>query len=161
MMIENGLQVSMNYTLTVDGEVLDQSADGSPLSYIQGAGMIVPGLDESMMGLKIGDKKSVTVTPEKGYGLQDPDAIQKIPREVMQDAGELKPGVMLQGKDPEGQPFRATVTEVGEKEITVDLNHPLAGKTLQFDIEVVGVTVAPKQEAGSDHQCGCGEGGCH
>lgn len=158
MTIENGLQVSMNYKLTVDGEVIDQSAEGSPLSYIQGSGMIIPGLDESMLGLKVGDKKSVTVAPEKGYGQVILDAIQTVPKDAIQGGGELKPGMVLQGQS-EGRPIRAKVTAVADNEVTLDMNHPLAGKTLEFEVEVVGVDEAPK-DAGQGHQCGCGDGGC-
>ncbi|MFH1725367.1 MAG: peptidylprolyl isomerase [Elusimicrobiota bacterium] len=137
-MIQDGSAVKMLYTLTVEGAIVDHSGD-EPLSFTKGQGEIIPGLDEQIAGMKAGDKKQVTVAPEKAYGPRNPEAIRPVPKSVFQDSGELEVGSMVGGESPAG-PFRAVASEVREDEIVIDLNHPLAGKTLQFDIEIVEVT---------------------
>lgn len=138
-MIKNGSTVKMHYTLTVDGVIMDNSPEGDPLSYVQGSGQIIPGLEEQMEGLKPGDKKEVMVSPEKGYGPVDPSAFQKVPRQAFQSAQDLKVGDIVSGQLGE-QIFNAIVSALGPDEITLDFNHPLAGKTLRFAIEVVEVS---------------------
>ncbi|PCI34848.1 MAG: peptidylprolyl isomerase [Elusimicrobia bacterium] len=137
--VEAGSNVKMHYTLTVDGKVADTSEGKDPLAFTQGAGQIIPGLDREMLGLKVGDKKTVTVAAKDGYGEINPQAIQKMPADMVGKIPNLKVGMMLQGKTPEGQMFRARVIKIDKKEVTVDLNHPLAGKTLTFNVEIVEV----------------------
>lgn len=138
MTIKNGSTVSINYTLTVDGKVADTSVGHEPLVYVQGSGQIIEGLEEQLEGLKKGDKKAVVVDPEKGYGISHPEAIQKIPKKAFDGAEKLKVGDAVSGKVNEKE-FQAIVASVGPNEITIDLNHPLAGKTLNFEVEVVDV----------------------
>jgi FKBP-type peptidyl-prolyl cis-trans isomerase SlyD len=137
--IQDGSQVSIHYTLTVDGEVVDSSAGKDPLTYVQGQGQIIPGLEEEIGDMKPGDKKDVTVSPEKGYGESDPRGFQTVPKEMFKDAGSINVGDHAQGQI-EGRPFRARITEITEEQVTLDLNHPLAGKTLHFAVEVVDVS---------------------
>lgn len=137
-MIQNGSHVTFHYTLTVDGEVIDSSAGREPLSYVHGQGQIIPGLEEQLAGLESGQKVSVTVEPEKAYGPSHPEAIQQVPRAAFRDPDQLRPGDMVSGQ-MQGQQFQARVTEVGQEFITLDLNHPLAGKTLHFDVEILEV----------------------
>lgn len=137
-MIQAGSQVKFNYTLRVDGQVVDSSEGREPLSYVQGRGDIIPGLEEEMAGLKAGDKKQVSIAPEKGYGTHNPQAVQKVPKANFGEAKGLKVGDLVRGQAG-GREFRARVTEIGAKDVTLDLNHPLAGKTLNFDVEVVEV----------------------
>jgi len=134
-----GSNVKMHYTLTVDGNVVDSSSGKDPLAFVQGAGQIIPGLDKELLGMKAGDKKQVTVSPKDGYGDINPQAIQKMPTEMVGNIPDLKIGMTLQGKTPQGQTFRARVIKIEKKEVTVDLNHPLAGKTLSFDVEIIEV----------------------
>lgn len=136
--IENGSQVKMNYTLTVDGEVIDSSKDGEPLAYTQGGGQLIPGLEEQLLGLKVGDTKSCTLPPEKGYGPVDPNAQRSFPRTAFQNSDTLKVGDTVSGQ-VQGRPFAAKVTAIDEEQVTLDLNHPLAGKTLNFDVEIVDI----------------------
>ena len=136
--VQKGSAVKINYTLTVDGKVLDSSVGQEPLSYIQGANQIVPGLEEELQGLKAGDKKKVTVAPEKGYGIRDQSAVRKVPKTSFQNMEGLQVGSVVSGQS-NGRKFQATVAGIEAKEITLDFNHPLAGKTLNFDIEVVEV----------------------
>lgn len=136
--IKKGSTVKINYTLTVDNQVVDSSTGGEPLTYVQGSGQIIPGLEEQLEGMKPTEKKHVTVSPEKGYGAQDPKAFHKVPRKAFQDGQKLKVGDIVSG-DAGGQKFQAKIAGVDKEEITLDLNHPLAGKTLNFEVEVVDV----------------------
>lgn len=137
-MIRNGDTVKIHYTLRVDGDVVDSSSGREPLSYVQGSGQIIPGLEEQLQGLKSGDKKSVQVPAEKGYGVHDPAAVQKVPKASFANAEQVHVGEVVQGRSG-NDVFQATVTGVSESDVTLDLNHPLAGKTLAFDVEVVDV----------------------
>ena len=141
-MVQEGSIVSIEYTLTDEtGGVIDSSAGKEPLTYIQGAGQIVSGLEKELAGLKVGDRKKVQVKPEEGYGLPDPKAFQEIPKEkVPPDAHKV--GAMLMTKSPQGQAITLRISEVKEKTIVVDFNHPLAGKTLTFDVKVVDIKAA-------------------
>ena len=134
-MIKEGSKAKFDYTLTVEGKVADTSAGRGPLEYTHGAGMIIPGLEKELLGMKVGDKKTVTVKPEEGYGLVLQEAIKRVPKEAISNANELKVGDMV-GASNGGHTFRAVVKEIGEKEITLDFNHPLAGKELVFDVEI-------------------------
>ncbi len=135
--------VSINYTLTVDGVVVDSSQGKDSLSYVQGSGQIIPGLEEQLEGLHKGDTKKVVVSPDKGYGERDPNAVQKVPKRLFQNPEKLKVGGAVSGQDGD-RAFRAIVVEIADQEVTLDLNHPLAGKTLNFDIEVVDIQM-PKE----------------
>ena len=137
--ISDGNVVSLEYTLTLqDKEVLDTNVGEEPLIYTQGAHQIVPGLENALAGMKAGESKQVTVAPEDGYGKVDERRIQEVPIEhIPPDA--RKPGIALQGKDPNGRIVRPIVREVHEHMVILDFNHPLAGKTLYFDVQVLDV----------------------
>jgi FKBP-type peptidyl-prolyl cis-trans isomerase SlyD len=137
-LIKKDSQVKIHYTLKVDGEVIDSTEGKDPLSYVQGSAEIVPGLEEELEGMKTGDKKAVSISPEKGFGQPNPDAFQKVARKAFNDTENLEEGEWVFG-DMGGQKFRAKIVDVGDEEVTLDLNHPLAGKTLEFSIEVVEV----------------------
>jgi len=137
-MIKKGSQVRLHYTLTVDDEQIESSHGKDPLSYVQGSGEIVPGLEEAMEGMAIGEKKDVVVPAEKGYGDRVPDRACAVRKDVFQDSSDLTEGDIVTGQ-VEGKLFRAKVVAVGEEDVTLDLNHPLAGKTLNFAVEIVGV----------------------
>lgn len=138
MGIQNGSKVTMHYKLTVDGETIDTSEGKDPLQYVQGEGQIIPGLEKELEGLDKGAKKQVAIPPESGYGHHDPAAMQKVSRSSFADADNLKVGSTVRGQAGD-QMFMAVVTAITTDEITLDMNHPLAGKTLNFDIEVVNV----------------------
>jgi FKBP-type peptidyl-prolyl cis-trans isomerase SlyD len=138
MAIAEGSKVSINYTLTVDGVVIDSSDGGDPLTYTQGSGEIIPGLEAALAGLGVGDKKSVVVGPAEGYGERNPQATQKIPRTSFKDDKGLEVGLLVSGKSGD-QEFQAMVAEVDAEHVTLDFNHPLAGKTLHFEIEIMKV----------------------
>lgn len=139
MRIKEGSKVSIDYTLTVDDKEVDTSKGKEPLQYTQGSGMIISGLEEALAGLKKGDHKVVSIPPEKGYGERLDKAIQQVSRDMFKNMGEPKVGMVVSGGEQSGQPFQAMITAVDKKTVTLDLNHPLAGKTLNFDVTVVGI----------------------
>jgi FKBP-type peptidyl-prolyl cis-trans isomerase SlyD len=140
--IQEGAIVSIEYTLTDEtGKVIDSSAGKEPLTYIQGAGQIVPGLEKELAGLKVGAQKKVSIKPEEGYGPVDPQAFQEIPKDKIPPDAQ-KAGAMLMSQGPDGRGIPIRVHEVKEKTIVVDLNHPLAGKTLNFDVKVTDIKAA-------------------
>lgn len=142
--IQNGSEVKMHYTLKVDGEVVDSSKSGEPLPYTHGTGQIVPGLESQMAGHKAGDKFEATVSPKDGYGEHNPAGLRDVPWAAFGGKKDgLKAGDVVSGQ-ANGRPFQAKVLEVGKSGVKIDLNHPLAGKTLVFSIEVVEVKPAVK-----------------
>lgn len=142
--IQEGSLVSIEYTLKDEtGKVIDSNVGKEPLTFIQGGGQIVRGLEKELMGLKVGDQKSVTVKPEDGYGTANPDLIQELPKENF-PTDALKPGAMLMMKTPQGQTIPMRVKEIKEKTVVVDLNNPLADKTLTFDVKVKDIKEAAK-----------------
>lgn len=143
-MIAAGSKVTIHYTLTVDGAVVDSSSGREPLEYVQGEGMLVPGIEAGLAGAAAGEKRRVTVAPAEGYGELHPELLIKAPRQALAHLPDLAVGAVVQGEGPDG-PFRAVVRELGLAEVTLDLNHPLAGKTLEFDVEVVSVGAAPSK----------------
>jgi len=134
-MIKDGSKVKFDYTLTVDGKVADTSSGRGPLEYTHGAGHIIKGLEKEMTGMKVGDKKTVVVQPEEGYGLVLEEAIRRVPKTSIGGVENLKVGDMV-GASNAGHTFRAIVKEITDNEVVLDFNHPLAGKTLNFDIEI-------------------------
>ena len=137
-MIEKGKKVKIHYTLTVDGQVVDSSSGKDPLEYEQGAQTIIPGLQRGLEGKAQGDKTQVTVEAGEAYGEIKAEAVVEIPKEKLGE-GDFKEGMSIQGQSPEGQMFQGLIKEVREANVVVDFNHPLAGKTLTFDVEVVSV----------------------
>ena len=138
--IHDGVAVQMDYTLTVDGRVVDSSRGKTPLRYVQGRLQIIPGLERQLAGLRVGDAKDITVSPDEGYGRRNPQAVVTVSREKLPSNSAPQVGMMVGGQDAQGRKFQATITEVHDKEVVLDLNHPLAGKTLHFNIRVVNIT---------------------
>jgi len=138
-MIEDGKTVSLEYTLTLeDGSVADTNVGGDPLKYEHGKGQILPALEKELAGMEVNDTKQVTLPPEKGYGEHDPDAMQTVkPEQIPEDARKV--GSLLVARDNQGNEMQVKVTEVRDEDIVLDLNHPLAGETLKFDVKVVGI----------------------
>ena len=140
--------VDIEYTLTdSNGELLDSSKERGPLSYIQGKANIIPGLESEMEGKKIGDSFKVTVAPEKAYGNRDESLVQSVPKaQFGEDAEKVKAGDQVQVQTQDGSPMFVMATEVNDTEIILDANHPLAGMTLNFDVEVVAIREATSEE---------------
>jgi len=140
--IQEGSIVSIEYTLTDEaGKVIDTNVGKEPLSYMQGAGQIVAGLERELTGLKIGEQKKVQVKPEEGYGMPDEKAFRELPKEELPVEAQ-KVGTMLMSKSSDGRGRPVRVHQVKEKTIVVDFNHPLAGKTLNFDVKIKNIQSA-------------------
>lgn len=159
MKAARGMVVTMHYTLTDDsGAVLDSSQGGNPLAYLHGHGNIIPGLEKALEGVTAGFKSKVTVAPTEGYGESDPESVFEAPREHFPPDMQIEPGQRVHAEGPNG-PITLTVVELTETGAILDANHPLAGKTLHFDVEVVTVRPATAEEMTHGHVHG--EGGHH
>lgn len=138
--VKSGDTVHIHYKGTLDdGTVFDSSEGRDPLAFEVGSGQIIPGLDNAMPGMEVGDKKTVEVPADEAYGQVDPNARQQVPREGIPDDIPLDPGTQLQVQTEGGQVLPVTVLEVTEETVTLDANHALAGKDLTFDIELVAI----------------------
>jgi FKBP-type peptidyl-prolyl cis-trans isomerase SlyD len=153
MTVEDGVVVSLDYTLRLDdGEVIDTSSGREPLVFLQGQGQIIPGLEKELYGMGEGDKKEVVVDADEAYGEYDEDQLQEVPRSIFPDNIDLEEGLSLRMRDQEsGQLFDAVVDEVKPTSVVLDLNHPLAGETLYFDVEIAGLRAATEQERTHGH----------
>ncbi|MFQ5803475.1 MAG: peptidylprolyl isomerase [Candidatus Methylomirabilales bacterium] len=142
MTVSAGNTISIEYTLRLeDKAVVDTNVGADPLTYVHGSQQIIPGLEKALEGLKIGENKQVTVTPENGYGPVIQDAFVEVKKEqIPKDA--LKVDAQLQGKDASGQNFQARVAEIREQTVLLDFNHPLAGRTLYFDVKILDIQKA-------------------
>jgi FKBP-type peptidyl-prolyl cis-trans isomerase SlyD len=140
--IREGSVVTIEYTLTDSaGSLIESTVGKEPLTYIHGAGQIVPGLERELNGLKAGDQKKIQVRPEEGYGLPDEKAFQELPKDrVPPEAHQV--GAMLMTKGPDGRVIPIRVHKVTGTTVVVDFNHPLAGKTLNFDVTVKDIKAA-------------------
>ena len=157
MQIAQNTVAAFHYTLTDDaGQVIDSSNGREPLTYMHGKGQIVPGLEKQMEGRKAGDKFNADVAPAEGYGEHQAELMQEVPREAFQGVEDIQPGMQFQGQGPQGV-VNVTVTKVEDGKVHIDGNHPLAGKTLHFAIEVADVREATKEELEHGHMHG--EGG--
>jgi len=156
MQIESNSVVTLHYTLKDnEGQVIDKSDDGSFL-YLHGAMNIVPGLENALTGKSMGEKFSVTVCPEDGYGQRDDARIQEVPKEMFGDTEELKVGAQFHAQGPDGNAVVVTVADIKEDVVVVDGNHALAGVDLNFDIEIVDVREASEEEISHGHVHGPG-----
>ena len=155
MKIESGKVVSIDYKLTDNaGTVLDQS-DKEPLAYLHGKGNIISGLEEALEGKSSGDSLSVTIAPEKAYGVRDENKVMTVPREELKDVSEVKVGMQFQVQTPSG-PALLTVAEVAPTTVKLDANHPLAGTTLNFDVTIRDIREASAEEMDHGHVHGAG-----
>lgn len=145
--VKDGMLVSMEYTLKgTDGKVIDSSKGREPLKYVHGQKSMIPGLEKELTGMKVGSEKNVTVKPEDAYGPRNPNAVQEIPKEKI-PPNALKVGAVLQGQDDQGRPMLARIQEIKDKAVVIDMNHPMAGKTLVFNIKIVDIQPAPPPTA--------------
>jgi len=158
MVIANDHVVSIHYTVKLDdGTVVDTSEGKNPLLYLQGRGNIIPGLEKALEGRKQGDSFQVQIAPEDAYGVRHEQMVQTVPKtELPDEGGEVAVGVRFQVETPHG-PIILEVTEVQDENVVLDGNHPLAGKTLHFDVEVDSIREATKEELEHGHVHG--EGG--
>jgi FKBP-type peptidyl-prolyl cis-trans isomerase SlyD len=156
MNIENNKVVSFHYTLSnAQGDEIETSRERDPMSYLHGAGNIIPGLEKAMAGKAGGDRFKVTVEPKDAYGERNDDAIQRVPAKHFKNAGPLEPGRPVIMHTRNG-PVQVTVVKVGRFNVDIDSNHPLAGQSLTFDVEITDVRDATAEEISHGHVHGPG-----
>ena len=148
--------VTIHYTLKDDaGAVLDSSAGGEPLAYIQGHGNLVPGLEKALEGKGDGASLDVSLAPADGYGVRDEALVQRVPKRTLQGSGEIKKGMQFQARTGDGMRLFTVTAVVGDM-VTLDGNHPLADQTLHFNVDVVSVREATSEELEHGHVHGAG-----
>jgi FKBP-type peptidyl-prolyl cis-trans isomerase SlyD len=150
-MVVDDVVVKLAYKLTVDGEVLDEAGMNDALEFLQGHRNIIPGLESQLAGMKVGEQKSVVVPPETGYGHLDKNAIDEIPLTEFPEGVTPEVDMELEIKDKEGNEMFGKVLSVQGDNVTMDFNHPLAGKELHFDVTVVGLRNATAEELAHGH----------
>jgi len=152
--VADGKVVTFHYTLTNDaGEVIDSSRGGSPMPYLHGGQNIVPGLEKELAGKKVGDALKAVVIPEEGYGAHDPELVQDVPRDAFPADAPLEVGMQFMAESPRG-PVPLWITDIDGDTITIDQNHPLAGETLHFDVEITEIRDASAEEIQHGHPHG-------
>ncbi|MCP5089958.1 MAG: peptidylprolyl isomerase [Gammaproteobacteria bacterium] len=137
---KSGDTVRIHYTGTLDdGTEFDSSAGREPLEFSLGGGQVIPGFDSAVDGMAIGDSKTVTISPDDGYGPRHEQLVQQVPKSTLPEDIEAAVGMQLQSQTPDGQIMNLVVVEVAEESITLDANHPLSGQALTFAIELVEI----------------------
>ncbi len=157
--IKSGDTIRVEYTGRFDdGEVFDTSEGREPLKFTVGSGMLIKGFDTAVTGMKVGEEQTVTIQPEDGYGVRNDEAVVDIPKASIPEDIPLTLGLQLTLSDPNGRPMPATVMEITDDNVKMDINHMLAGKVLEFDIKVVETGLEPDPQQGCG--CGCDSSGC-
>ncbi len=149
--VQDGMVLTLEYVLTVDGEVVDQSSDTGPIEFLQGHGQIIPGLEKALYGMTVGESKQVTVAAVDGYGEIDEEDFAVIPRAEFPDEVPLEIGVELQLRDQDDDVFDAFIEEVRDDSVLLNFNHPLAGKELVFAVTLVDLRAATEEELDHGH----------
>jgi FKBP-type peptidyl-prolyl cis-trans isomerase SlyD len=149
--VADDVVVSLEYTLTVDGAVVDSTEGIEPISFLQGYENIIPGLERELYGLKIGDEKKVHVTAKDAYGEIDPEAVVDVPRKEIPKDIPVKPGTELQVTNDDGELLDAVIVSVSKETVRLDFNHPLAGKDLNFAVKVVDLREPDPEELEHGH----------
>lgn len=149
--IVDDVVVSLAYKLTVDGEVLDEAGAEDAIQFLQGHKNIIPGLENQLVGMKVGDSKQVVVGAEEGYGPVDKNSIEDIARSEFPEEVKPEVGMELELKDKEGNELWGRVLSLQDDTVTMDFNHPLAGKELHFDVKVVDIRLATGEELAHGH----------
>ena len=144
--IVNDTVASVHYTGTFpDGEVFDSSEGRDPLTFLVGHGQMIPGFEQEMLGAEVGERRSFTLMPERAYGERDEEAVQQVPRDQFPEGMEIEEGMVLGAQSHQG-PIQFSIVSVEGDSVMVDFNHQMAGKTLKFSVEVIGVRNASEEE---------------
>jgi FKBP-type peptidyl-prolyl cis-trans isomerase SlyD len=149
--VANGQVIVMEYTLQVDGETIDTSKGHGPIEFIQGVGNIIPGLEQALYGLAVGESKDVVVTAEAGYGEMDSEAYMDVPRDQFPEDILMEIGTQIELHDEAGQPIVARIDQVGGTTVRLDFNHPMAGKELHFTVKIADLRPATDEELEHGH----------
>lgn len=166
MKVSENKFVSLAYTLTVDGQVADQASADRPLEFVYGVGMLLPKFEEFIAGKGKGEKFEFVLDAAEGYGEINPEAVVNLPKDVFMVDGALPDDMLVVGNvlpmsDQAGNRLMGTIKAINDTDVTMDFNHPMAGKTLNFTGEVLGVREAtPEDMMPMGGGCGCGDGGC-
>ncbi len=144
--IKDDVVASIVYTLMVDGEEIEHLEEDDAIEYLHGAGNIVPGLEEVLTGKQVGDGFELMLKPEDAYGKYDEELIERIPREDFEGADALQPKMEVELESDDGYLFDVTIREITDEDVVVDFNPPLAGKTLDYNVKVVGLRAATEEE---------------
>ncbi|MEG1885699.1 MAG: peptidylprolyl isomerase [Alistipes sp.] len=164
MKVEQNKMIGVDYKLTVDGKIADQSRPGQPLEFICGTGMLLPKFEEAILGKEIGEAVAFTLEPKDGYGETIAEAIVDLPKDIFMVDGKLAEDILFVGSqvpmsDAQGNRMVGIVKELSNDSVKMDFNHPMAGKTLHFEVEVISIReVTPEDLKGST--CGCGDEDC-
>jgi peptidylprolyl isomerase len=161
--VENGKFVSVEYKGTLDnGEIFDTTEGRNPIEVQVGSGQIIQGFENELIGMEINEKKTFTLDPNDAYGTRDESSVHTFSREEVPADMNPQVGELIGLQTPEGQQIPATVAQFDDEKLVVDLNHPLADKSLTFEIEVVGINDTPTQVHEDCGSCGpgCGSSGC-
>ena len=152
--------VQVHYTGTLDsGEIFDSSLQREPLEFQVGSGMVIPGFDNAVMGMSIDEEKDIIINPEEAYGSYDETAIYNFPKKDFNADFDPEIGLMVGLTREDGMQIPARIVDINDEDIVFDCNHPLAGKTLHFNIKLIEVNDSPKRGPGPDCQ-GCSGGNC-
>ncbi len=167
MKVEMNKMVAVNYTLTVDGAIADQSQPEAPLQFVFGTGMLLPKFEEAIVGMSAGEKTSFTLSAADGYGEIAAEAVVELPKSIFMVDGVVAEDILVEGNvvpmgDANGNRMMGRIVSIAEESVTMDFNHPMAGKTLNFEVEIASVRdVTPEDMMGQGGcSCGCGEGSC-
>ena len=143
--VEKNKQIEVNYTGTLDdGSVFDSSEGKEPLKFVVGLGQVIKGFEDAVVGMKVGEEKDIHIKSEDAYGPRNDKLTQEVPKSSVPKDIKLEEGISLALKAPTGQVVPAKVVKIGDENITLDLNHPLAGKDLNFKLKVVSVSDVPE-----------------
>ena len=165
MKVAQNKMVGVDYKLTVDGQIADQSRPGQPLEFIFGTGMLLPKFEEAILDKEVGDKVAFTLEPKDGYGELIAEAIVDLPKSIFMVDGKLAEDILFVGSqapmsDAQGNRLMGIVKEAGEETVKMDFNHPMAGKTLNFEVEVGSVRDVTPEDLKGGCSCGCGDHDC-
>ena len=149
--IQDNMVVTLDYTLLVHEEIMESTDDGEPIEFIQGIGQIIPGLESALYEMKVSEKKTVVIEPEEAYGDYDPESLEIAKKEEFSEEIPLDVGTFLDLRDDEDNVLSAQIIGEDEDTVTLDFNHPLAGKTLTFEITVSGLRPADDEELEHGH----------
>ena len=140
--IGEGMQVTLFFALSLEnGDVIDSNFEGQPATFVVGDGSLLPGFERALFGLKVGDKQQYVLPPEKGFGQPNPNNVQSVDRKSFSDM-ELEKGLVVAFKDASGSDLPGVVIAFDDHEVTIDFNHPLAGRNITFDVEIINVEPA-------------------
>lgn len=161
MKVEKNKMVAVDYKLTVDGQIADQSRPGQPLEFICGTGMLLPKFEAAIEGKEPGEKVAFTLEPKDGYGEIIAEAIVDLPKTIFMVDGKLAEDILFVGSqvpmsDAQGNRMLGTIREIADETVKMDFNHPMAGKTLDFEVEVVSVRDVTPEDLASKGGCSCG-----